>query len=63
MVLGGKAHGPRGPKSYFFMLPRSMRALGLRVALSCKYAQDKLHIVESLDIPSDEPSVSFSYLS
>lgn len=37
------------------MLPTSLRVLGLRVALSCKYGQDNLHIVESLDIPTDDP--------
>jgi len=52
---GGKAFGPRGPESYFFMLSVSQRVLGLRVALSVKYAQDSLHIVDSLDLPSDNP--------
>jgi ribosomal protein L4 len=36
---GGKVFGPRGPKTYFFMLPRAMRVLGLRAALSVKFAQ------------------------
>ena len=54
---GGKVYGPRGPESYFFMLPTSQRVLGLRVALSVKYAQDNLHIVDSLDIHTDEPKV------
>ncbi|XP_033735362.1 39S ribosomal protein L4, mitochondrial-like isoform X2 [Pecten maximus] len=52
---GGVINGPRGPKSHFYMLPASYRALGLRVALSVKYAQDDLHIVDSLDIPDDSP--------
>jgi len=52
---GGKTFGPRGPASYFFMLPRDMRAYGLRVALSVKYNQGDLHIVDSLQIPTDEP--------
>merc|ERR1711893_201605 len=52
---GGKAHGPRGPRSYFFMLPYHVRTMGLRVALSVKYAQDDLHIVDSLNMSSDDP--------
>ncbi|XP_064603100.1 large ribosomal subunit protein uL4m-like [Liolophura sinensis] len=52
---GGAAHGPRGPKSYFYMLAKTTRALGLRVALSVKLAQGDLHIVDSFDIPSDQP--------
>ena len=36
---GGKTFGPRGPKSYFYILSDQKRALGLRVALSVKYAQ------------------------
>lgn len=55
-VGGGKALGPRGPKSYFYMLPRHMRVLGLRTALSCKLAQNDLHIVDSLEIPSEDPA-------
>jgi len=54
-IHGGKTFGPRGPQSYFFMLSYSMRVLGLRVALSVKYSQDNLHIVESLDIPTSDP--------
>ncbi|KAK3580874.1 hypothetical protein CHS0354_032936 [Potamilus streckersoni] len=52
---GGAAFGPRGPQSFYYMLPMSIRTLGLRVALSVKYAQNDLHIVNSLDIPSDDP--------
>lgn len=52
---GGKAHGPRGPNSYFYMAPFNIRVLGLRVALSVKYAQCDLHIIDSLYIPSDDP--------
>lgn len=52
---GGKTFGPRGPDSSFFMLSANMRTLGLRIALSVKYSQDNLFIVDSLDIPTDEP--------
>lgn len=52
---GGKVHGPRGPNSYFFMLPKPYRILGLQMALSVKYSQCDLHIVDSLDLPTDSP--------
>ena len=40
------------------MMSKMDRANGLRSALSIKYAQDNLHIVDSLDLPTDEPDVS-----
>ncbi|XP_045178237.2 39S ribosomal protein L4, mitochondrial-like [Mercenaria mercenaria] len=52
---GGVSHGPRGPLSKFYMLADTDRVLGLCIALSVKYAQNDLHIVDSLQIPSDEP--------
>jgi len=52
---GGQAHGPRGPKSYFFMLPFYARVKGLYSTLSVKLAQDDLKIVDSLEIPSKDP--------
>ncbi|XP_060562826.1 large ribosomal subunit protein uL4m-like [Ruditapes philippinarum] len=52
---GGAAMGPRGPLSKFYMLADSDRVHGLCIALSVKYAQRDLHIVDSLQIPSDEP--------
>jgi len=54
-IHGGKTFGPRGPDSSFFMLSYSQRVLGLRVALSVKYSQDNLHIIDSLDIPTSDP--------
>ncbi|XP_078496235.1 large ribosomal subunit protein uL4m [Lissotriton helveticus] len=52
---GGLAHGPRGPTSYFYMLPMKVRVLGLKVALTTKLAQGDLHVIDSLDIPTDDP--------
>ncbi|PRD33647.1 UNVERIFIED_CONTAM: 39S ribosomal protein L4 [Trichonephila clavipes] len=52
---GGKAHGKRGPRTTFFMLPMSARVSGLINTLTCKYAQDDLVIVDSLNIPTDDP--------
>jgi large subunit ribosomal protein L4 len=36
---GGVAHGPRGPKSYFFMESFFSRILGLQTALTVKLHQ------------------------
>lgn len=52
---GGVAHGPRGPTSYYYMLPMKVRVQGLKVALSSKLAQDYLHIVDSLNVPTPDP--------
>jgi len=49
------SHGDRGPMTKYFMLSDHKRCLGLQIALSVKYAQDDLHIVDSLEIPSDDP--------
>lgn len=50
---GGCAHGPRSPTSHFFMLPYYSRILGLTSMLSIKLAQDDLHIIKDLHIPTD----------
>ncbi|CAH0407063.1 unnamed protein product [Chilo suppressalis] len=52
---GGVAHGPRSGKTHFFMLPFHLRIQGLTSTLSTKLAQDDLHIVKDLELPSDEP--------
>jgi len=51
---GGKAHGPRGPRTDFYMLGYTARVTGLIHALSAKFAQDDVRIVQTLEIPSDE---------
>lgn len=52
---GGVVHGPRSGKSHFFMLPFNSRILGLTSTISAKLAQDDLHVVKDLELPSDEP--------
>lgn len=52
---GGIAHGPRGPKPYFYMLPFWIRIRGLITALSIKLAQDDLKVVDTLDVPTTDP--------
>lgn len=51
---GGVSHGPRGPTSYYYMLPMKLRVLGLKVALSSKLAQDDLHVVDTLEMPTPD---------
>nr|CAG4647434.1 EOG090X0EDZ [Megafenestra aurita]SVE92674.1 EOG090X0EDZ [Megafenestra aurita] len=53
---GGVVHGPRSPTTYFYMLGFSSRLNGLRSTLSAKFAQDDLQVVESLNLPTDDPS-------
>ncbi|XP_068632617.1 large ribosomal subunit protein uL4m [Battus philenor] len=53
---GGVAHGPRSGKTHFFMLPFHVRIQGLTSTLSAKLAQDDLHVVNNLELPSDEPN-------
>lgn len=53
---GGVIHGPKSPTPHFYMLPYYTRIQGLTSALSVKLAQDDLHIIDSLEIPSEESS-------
>lgn len=52
---GGRAHGPRSGKTHFFMLPFHLRIHGLTSTLSAKLAQDDLHIVKDLEVPTEDP--------
>lgn len=55
-INGGKAHGPRGPKSEYYMLPYALRVQGLTHTLTVKYIQDDVHVVKDLEIPTDDPA-------
>lgn len=39
LPAGGIAHGPRGPTSYFYMVPMRVRVAALKVALTVKLMQ------------------------
>uniref|UniRef100_A0A8C3CD74 Large ribosomal subunit protein uL4m n=1 Tax=Cairina moschata TaxID=8855 RepID=A0A8C3CD74_CAIMO len=52
---GGIAHGPRGPTSYYYLLPMKVRVLGLKAALTVKLMQDQLHVVDNLEMPTADP--------
>ncbi|KAK7601988.1 hypothetical protein V9T40_009429 [Parthenolecanium corni] len=56
LFIGGvKIHGPKGPETHFYMLPHAKRVAGLCCTLSVKLAQDDLHIIDNLDIPTNDP--------
>ena len=48
------SHGPRGPKTHFYMLSHSARVGGLCATLSAKLAQNDLHVVRDLELQSPE---------
>ena len=52
---GGAAHGPR-PRSHAFDLPKKVRRLGLKTALSAKAAEGKLIVLDQAT--SDSPKTS-----
>ncbi len=53
MVGGARAFGPR-PRSYSVRLPRKVKALGIRSALSLAAQEDRIHVVD--DFGFDKPS-------
>lgn len=48
-VGGGVAHGPR-PKDYYYNLPKRVRKLGLKMALSLKAREGKIVLFDSLNL-------------
>lgn len=55
---GGFAHGVKGPRTWFYMLPVAVRLKGLCTALSIKHAQNDLVVVDSFNSLSvDDPQV------
>jgi large subunit ribosomal protein L4 len=57
---GGIAHGPH-PRSYAVSMPRKMRRLAVRSALSAKLAADQIRFVDSLafEAPRTKDAVAF----
>ena len=47
-VGGGVAHGPR-PRSHTLKMPRKMRRLALRSALSAKAAEDRIIVLDAIE--------------
>ena len=48
---GGVAHG-KTPRDFSYSLPKKVRALGLRVALTVKHAQGRLRVMDDAMLPS-----------
>nr|CAH8831484.1 unnamed protein product [Trichobilharzia regenti] len=49
-INGGQCKGPRGPESFFSVLPYADRITGLLSMLSIKHAQNDLHIVDDFTL-------------
>ncbi len=48
-VGGGVAHGPK-PRDYWYPLPKKVRKLGLKMALSARAQENNIIFVDSVDI-------------
>jgi large subunit ribosomal protein L4 len=46
---GGIAFGPK-PRDYSYTLPKKVRKLGLKMALSSRFSEDQIKVVDSLDM-------------
>lgn len=60
-VGGGIAHGPK-PTDYYYSLPKKVRKLGLKMALSSKAQEGKLLIFDSIDmggVPKTKKALEF----
>ena len=60
-VGGGIAHGPK-PRDYYYNLPKKVRKLGLKMALSSKAQEGKLLILDEInlgDVPKTKKAVEF----
>merc|ERR1711871_1373746 len=49
---GGRTHGPRGDRDWSHKLPKKVRKLGLKAALSTKLRENRLVVVDSLQMES-----------
>ncbi len=61
LVGGGVAHGPK-PRDYYYPLPKKVRRLGLKMALSDKAQSGNLVIVDSInlgDVPKTKKAIEF----
>jgi large subunit ribosomal protein L4 len=54
-VGGGRAFPPK-PRSFAHDLPKKVRKMGLRVALSAKLATGDLHIVDNISVDTHKTS-------
>ena len=60
-VGGGIAHGPK-PRDYYYSLPKKVRKLGLKMALSLRAKENNLVVVDEVeigDVPKTKKAIEF----
>jgi len=60
-VGGGVAHGPK-PRDYYYPLPKKVRKLALKMALSSKAQEEAISLVDEIpigDVPKTKKAVEF----
>uniref|UniRef100_A0A7C5SW50 Large ribosomal subunit protein uL4 n=1 Tax=Thermocrinis ruber TaxID=75906 RepID=A0A7C5SW50_9AQUI len=60
-VGGGVAHGPK-PRDYYYPLPKKVRKLALKMALSSKAQEEAISLVDQIpigDVPKTKKAVEF----
>eukprot|EP00743_Colponemidia_sp_Colp-15_P000941 GILK01001039.1.p1 GENE.GILK01001039.1~~GILK01001039.1.p1 ORF type:complete len:302 (-),score=7.18 GILK01001039.1:412-1293(-) len=60
---GGAAHGPRNTVNFSQSLPKKVRTLGLKVALSAKYAEGLLTVVDQASLAEPKTKILDSLLT
>lgn len=61
-VGGGRALA-KTPRSYFFPLAKSVRQMGLKIALTAKFLANKVTVVDDLKLETHKTKNFFSYLT
>lgn len=60
-VGGGVAHGPK-PRDYYYNLPKKVKKLGLKMALSLRAKENNLVVVDEVeigDVPKTKKAIDF----
>ncbi|MDW8066184.1 MAG: 50S ribosomal protein L4 [Aquificaceae bacterium] len=60
-VGGGVAHGPK-PRDYYYNLPKKVKKLGLKMALSLRAKENNLVVVDEVeigDVPKTKKAIEF----
>ncbi|TYI78079.1 hypothetical protein E1A91_D06G186300v1, partial [Gossypium mustelinum] len=59
---GSTMHGPK-PRSHAIKLNKKVRRLGLKIALSARAAEGKLHVLEDLEVPTHKTKNIVNYVN
>lgn len=62
-VGGGKAHGPTGKENWALSLPKKMRQLALKIALSEKFKKGQIILVDNFSVTGEKTKKAFGLLS